>query len=53
MKLLKNVRQIEGEPFRRWYADDYFDLFIWFDDNDKVTGFQLCYDKFGQRAVNY
>ena len=44
LKEIVNVRQIEGEGRRRWFADEYFDLIIWYDDRDKVLGFQLCYD---------
>jgi len=42
---IKNVRQIPGEGFRRWFRDDYFDLIIWYDDEMAIFGFQLCYDK--------
>ena len=38
-----NIRQIDGEPKRRWFSSDYFDLIVWF-DNDHITGFQLCYE---------
>jgi hypothetical protein len=41
---IQNVRQIPDEGFRRWFTDDYFDLIIWYED-DELTGFQLCYDK--------
>jgi len=27
-----HVRQIHGEGYRRWFADDYFDLIVWYDD---------------------
>lgn len=40
---LANIRQPE-EPRRRWFADDYFDLIVWFDPRGEITGFQLCYD---------
>ena len=26
-----HVRQPEGEPPRRWFSDDYFDLIVWLD----------------------
>ncbi|MCJ8330213.1 MAG: hypothetical protein HRT89_10200 [Lentisphaeria bacterium] len=44
LKELLNCRQIDGEPRRRWFTDDDFDLIIWYTD-DEVYGFQLCYDK--------
>lgn len=32
--------------FRRFFTDDYFDLYIWYDKKGgNITGFQLCYDK--------
>lgn len=47
LKELNKVSQHEGEARRRWFADNYFDLIIWYepDDPDQVLGFQLCYDK--------
>lgn len=39
------VRQVDGEPERRWFYDDFFDLILWLDDGGKLLGFQLCYDK--------
>jgi len=41
---IKNVRQIPGEGYRRWFTDSEMDLIIWY-DNDEITGFQLCYEK--------
>lgn len=29
---------------RRWFADDYFDLIVWY-SNSSPERFQLCYDK--------
>ena len=45
LKEEKNVRQIAGDPRRRWFSDEYFDLIVWFDKDDSVWGFQLCYDR--------
>jgi hypothetical protein len=45
LKELKNITQIPGEPQRRWFADDFFDLIVWFDDQNDISGFQLCYNK--------
>ena len=40
-----DIRQIPGEPKRRWFSDDDFELIVWIDYNDIIVGFQLCYDK--------
>ena len=40
----KNVRQIPGEPARRWFSDKFFDLIVWFEKDGSVWDFQLCYD---------
>ena len=46
LKELSEVRQVPGEPKRRWFADDYFDLIVWV-GNGEIISFQLCYDNFG------
>ena len=48
------VRQVLGEPKRRWFSDDYFDLIVWVSDSNDILSFQLCYDKTGDlRALNW
>lgn len=50
------VRQVEGEGYRRWFSDRYFDLIVWYTDEaqEEIVGFQLCYDKPGrERAVTW
>jgi hypothetical protein len=41
---IKEVKQHKDEAHRRWFLDNYFDLIVWQND-DEITGFQLCYDK--------
>lgn len=49
-----DVRQIKGEGIRRWFADDDFDLIVWYDYSNKIKGFQLCYDKqVSERALTW
>ena len=36
--------QVPGEPRRRWFADEHFDLIVWLAEDDTVDAFQLCYD---------
>ena len=39
------MSQKKGEPHRRWFADEYFDLLVWEDETGEIVGFQLSYDK--------
>jgi hypothetical protein len=49
-----DVRQIPGEPARRWFADDFFDLIVWLEADGSIGGFQLCYDReFRPRALTW
>jgi len=51
---LKNARQVDGEPFRRWFTDEYFDLIVWQTPENTILGFQLCYDKGpGEKALTW
>jgi len=42
--MLREIHGLADEPpaKRRWFHDDFFDLFVWQAD-DEVTLFQLCY----------
>jgi hypothetical protein len=42
---ISQVRQIPGEPMRRWFSSAEFDLFVQCDAVGRLLGFQLCYDK--------
>ncbi|OQY59729.1 MAG: hypothetical protein B6245_05140 [Desulfobacteraceae bacterium 4572_88] len=42
---IQKIKQNDGEPRRRWFIDDYFDLIVWLSEADEIEGFQLCYDK--------
>ncbi len=49
-----NVRQIPGDPPRRWFSDEFFDLIVWFSPDKAVTDFQLCYDReYKPRALTW
>ena len=51
---VKRVRQIENEPRRRWFSDDYFDLIVWLGKRRQIIGFQLCYGKLeAERALTW
>ena len=38
-------KRVRGDYDRRWISDDYFDLIVWYNREDRVHGFQLCYGK--------
>lgn len=45
-------RGVKGK--RRWFSDNEMDLIVWYTEDDKVTGFQLCYDRGGhERAFTW
>lgn len=38
----------------RWFRDDYFDLFVWENEDGQIRSFQLCYDIYrDQKALNW
>jgi hypothetical protein len=54
MKEFINVRQIPGELKRRWFSSNEFDLIVWLADDERLSGFELCYDKQGkQRSLRW
>jgi hypothetical protein len=51
---IANVRQICGEPTRRWFASLGHDLIVWIANGDDPVAFQLCYDKgWKERAITW
>ena len=48
------TRQVEGEPHRRWFSDNFFDLIVWQNMNGTIKKFELCYDKgHNERALTW
>src|SRR4051812_35285265 len=41
------IRQRAGEPRRRWFFSDYFDLIAWVSGDGGIVGFHLIYDRTG------
>lgn len=44
--MLREIRGLEQRSFKRvkrWFQDDYFDLFLWQDRLGTIVEFQLCY----------
>jgi hypothetical protein len=46
------VEQTDPSLRRRWFENDFFDLFTWQDSKGALTKFQLCYDvELNERAL--
>jgi len=43
--MMHEILGVTGEPgaHRRWFHDDYFDLFVWQVEGGELVQFQLCY----------
>lgn len=39
-----HVTQRETGKYRRWFQDDFFDLYTWENYQGEMQSFQLCYD---------
>jgi len=47
-------RQPTREQHPRWFSNEDFDLFVWFDDLGAIAGFELCYDRSDvERALSW
>ena len=44
-------RQDDPNRRKRWFQDNYFDLFTWQSPTDEIVAFQLCYDRKGNERV--
>ena len=47
----RSVAQVAGEPHRRWFIDEGFDLLVWLDRADEPVGFELIYEREEGRCV--
>jgi hypothetical protein len=45
LREITTVRQDAPGLRRRWFQDDYFDLFLWLEPDGELTAFQLGYDR--------
>ena len=51
---IKDVKQEPGPGRRRWFESDHFDLVVWLEPDERIAGFQLCYDfGRGERALTW
>lgn len=51
---IEKPRQNPGEYLRRVFCDDFFDLYVWYESRDLISGFQLCYgEPIERRALTW
>lgn len=54
LREIRAVRQDNPALQRRWFQDDFFDLYTWHAQDGALVSFQLCYDLRGrERAVSW
>ena len=52
LREIQGVRQDNPGLRRRWYQDEFFDLYTWHAPDGRLAGFQLCYDLRGLLAAS-
>lgn len=45
LREIHRVKQERGQDRRRWFTDEYWDLYVWSRPDGQFSGFQLCYGK--------
>jgi hypothetical protein len=55
LREIGHIKEISGQGARRWFNDEYLDLFVWYDAGGRILGFQLCFDKNtrDERAITF
>ncbi len=54
LREIGGVRQDGRRGMRRWFQDDYFDLYVWPDARGEPLAFQLCYDRHhGEGSISW
>jgi hypothetical protein len=43
LREIPNIRQIQGEPRRRWFTSEFLDLTVWVSGVNVPIGFQFCH----------
>jgi hypothetical protein len=51
LREISAVRQDRADLHRRWFQDEYFDLFVWVAPDGDIAAFQLAYDRGGKERV--
>lgn len=49
LREIRGVDQRDPQRVKRWFQDDYFDLFVWLNRAGEIMRFQLCYERDSRR----
>ena len=49
LREIRGVEQRNPQRAKRWFQDEYFDLYVWQDRAGEVLRFQLCYERDSRR----
>lgn len=49
LREIRGIEQRNPQHTKRWFQDDYFDLYVWQDAAGDVQRFQLCYERDSRR----
>ncbi len=49
LREIRGIEQRHAQRVKRWFQDDYFDLYVWQDRAGEVLRFQLCYERDSRR----
>ena len=47
LREMRDVRQVPGDRFRRWFTDEALEVVVWYETDGSIYGFQICYDPEG------
>ncbi len=51
LREIANLRQIQGEPQRRWFEGQELELIIWQNQRDEIIAFELYYDRHSRQLA--
>jgi hypothetical protein len=51
LREITTTRQDNPDRRRRWFQDEFFDLFVWQNADGEIVVFQLCYDRTRKECV--
>lgn len=51
LKEISDLTQTSDDLKRRWFSDENLDLYVWYDNSDEISEFQISYNKHSNEQV--